>query len=210
MRTAVIAAALLLSAATASAQPAMTAPMAQPYYQSQPPPVPEAKNESTATMLAIGTTLAGFALTAAGAEHEEGGVVLGGMAMMLIGPSAGHFYAGENSHAVKMTLLRTGAALVLGIGLVQYTVVADCAVAVDQYGNGGSCGPSHDDRETGRKMAWVGGATLVAATLYDLWDAHNAAHRTNVREARRWTFGPSMMAGASGTNAPGLTLGGQF
>ncbi len=208
MRNAVIAAAVLLSATTASAQPAMTAPMAPPYEQTRMP-VPEVKSESTATLLAIGTTLGGFALAAAGAEHEHGGVVLGGMAMMLIGPSAGHFYAGENGHGIKMTLLRTGAALVLGAGLIS-NFSAACDVAADENGNGGSCGPTREDRETGRRMVWLGGATLVAATLYDLWDAHNAAHRANVREARRWSIAPSIMAGASGANVPGLTLGGQF
>jgi hypothetical protein len=209
MRNAVIAAVVLLSATTAAAQPAMTWPT-QPYYQ-QPQPIPEVKSESNATLLAIGTTLGGLALAAAGVEHEEGAVVLGGMAMMLIGPSAGHFYAGENAHGVKMTLLRTGAALVLGAGLIETTLTADCAVAADENGNGGSCGPTREDRENGRKMVWIGGGVLIAATLYDLWDAHDAAHRANVREARRnWSVAPSIMAGASGTNMPGLTLGGQF
>lgn len=208
MRNAVIAA-LLLSATTAAAQPAMTAPMVQPYYQ-QPQPIPEVKSESNATLLAIGTTLGGVALIGAGAEHESGGVVLTGMAMMLIGPSMGHFYAGENGHGIKMSLLRTGAALVLGAGLISQISVA-CDVAADENGNGGGCGPSSDDRETGKKMMWIGGGTLIAATLYDLWDAHNAAHRANVREARRnWSVAPSIMAGASGSNVPGLTVGGKF
>ncbi|MEO7095221.1 MAG: hypothetical protein ABI175_18315 [Polyangiales bacterium] len=173
MRNAVIVAALLVSATTASAQPAMTAPMAQPYYQQQQQmPIPEVKSESTATLLSLGTTLAGVALMASGAEHEEGTIVL-------------------------------------GAGLISNLSVA-CDGAADEYGNGGSCGPSKEDRETGRKMMWIGGATLAAATLYDLWDAHNAAHRANVREARRWSIAPAIMAGASGSNVPALTVGGNF
>lgn len=212
MRNAVIAAAVLLSATTASAQPAMTAPVAPPYsYPPAQTSIPEVTSESNATLLAIGTTLGGLALAAAGVEHQQGAVVLGGMAMMLIGPSAGHFYAGENGHGVKMTLLRTGAALVLGAGLIETTLTGDCAVAADVNGNGGSCGPTREDRDNGRRMVWIGGGVLLAATVYDLWDAHNAAHRANVREARRnWSVAPSIMAGASGTNMPGLTFGGQF
>jgi hypothetical protein len=207
MRTAVIAA-VLLSATTASAQPAMTAPMGQPYYQ-QPAPIAEVKSESTATLLAIGTTVGGFALIGAGASEESGGTVLVGAAMMLIGPSMGHFYAGENGHGIKMSLLRTGAALVLGAGLISQITVA-CGISAEGEGEGG-CGPSRDDRETGKKLMWVGGGTLIAATLYDLWDAHNAAHRANVREARRrYTIAPSIMTGAGGSNVPGLTVAGQF
>src|SRR5437868_6408081 len=107
MRNVMIAAATILLASTAaSAQPAMTAPM-------EPPPVPaiETKSESTATALAIGATLGGLALTYSGAKHGDGTVVLGGMAMMMIGPSAGHFYAGEIGHGAKMSLLRTGGLL---------------------------------------------------------------------------------------------------
>lgn len=213
MRNAVIAAAVLLSASTALAQsPGMTGMTAPPpyYYPQQTAQAPEVKSESTATLLAIGTTLGGVAMIGAGADRENGGVVLTGMAMMLIGPSVGHFYAGETGHGVKMSLLRTGAAVVLGLGLISNLNVA-CDVAASENGEGGgSCGPSREDRETGRKMMWLGGATLVAATLYDFWDAHSAAHRRNVREARRFTVAPSIMTGASGANAPGLVLGGQF
>ncbi len=208
MKSAVIAAALLASA-TAAAQPALTAP--QPYYPSAPPaPVAETKSESTATLLAIGTTVGGIALMSTGANHESGGVVLAGAALTLIGPSVGHFYAGETGHGIKMSLLRTGAALVLGAGLIASFTSASCDVAADPNGNTGSCGPTKDDRETGRRMMWLGGATLAVATVYDLWDAHNAAHRANVREARRYTIAPSIMTGASGARAPGLVLGGQF
>jgi len=202
MRNAVIAAALLLSAATAAAQPAMTAPQ-----EPTQAPVPELKSESNATLLAIGATLGGVALAAAGGQHGEGSVVFGGVALMLIGPSAGHFYAGENGHGAKMTLLRTGAALVLGVGVMEQTMAADCAAPVD--GGSGGCGTG-DSRDNGKKLMWIGGATLIGATLYDLWDAHNAADRANAKAARTWSVAPSMMAGASGTMAPALTVAGSF
>lgn len=211
MKSAVVVAALLASA-TAAAQPALTAPMAQPYYQqpSQPRPVAETKSESTATLLAIGTTVGGIALMSTGARHESGGVVLAGAAMTLIGPSVGHFYAGETGHGIKMSLLRTGAALVLGAGLVATFTSVTCDVAADPNGNNGGCSAGDDDRQTGRRMMWLGGATLAVATVYDLWDAHNAARRANVREARRYTLAPAIMTGASGARATGLVLGGQF
>lgn len=205
MKSTVIAATLLLSAATAAAQPALTAP--QPYA---PPPIAEVKSGSTATWLALGTTIGGVALMGAGADRENGGAVLVGAAAMLIGPSLGHFYAGETAHGVKMSLLRTGAAVVLGAGLIASLNTAACLTAADPNGNGGSCGTSEDDRATGRRMAWLGGTVLVAATLYDLWDARDAAHRANVREARRTTLVPAVMTGASGARVPALVLGGQF
>lgn len=193
MRIAVVAAILLAATAVASAQPALTPPVEAP---------PEVASESSATMLAVGATLGGLALAAAGAEHGTNTAVLGGTALMLIGPSAGHFYAGETGHGVKMTLLRTGGALVLGLGVIMSTAAADC-------GPGGACS-TEDSHANGEKMMWIGGATLLGATLYDLWDAHNAARRANERAARRWTVAPSIMAGANGGTLPAVTIGGAF
>ncbi|CAN5920224.1 hypothetical protein BH11MYX3_BH11MYX3_08330 [soil metagenome] len=206
MRTAVTAATLVvtaLCAATASAQPAMTAP-----FEPGRKAVPEVKSESTATLLAIGATVGGIVLTASGAERQNGNVMLGGIALSLIGPSVGHFYAGETAHGVKMSLLRGGAALVLGVGVLESAMIADCAQGIDGSSEGGcSTGSS---RTNGERMIWIGGATLVVATVYDLWDAHNAAHRTNEKAARAWTIAPSIMAGASGTTLPALAVAGSW
>src|SRR3954469_19611035 len=98
MRIAV--AALVLAAATittAAAQPALTSPTPREA-------APEIKSESAATALALGSTLGGLALAYEGAQHDDGSVVFGGVALMLIGPSAGHFYAGETAHGAKMSL----------------------------------------------------------------------------------------------------------
>lgn len=203
MRNAVIAAAILLLASTiASAQPAMTAPMEPPLVSAT-----ETKSESTATALAIGTTLGGLALASAGAKHSAGTVVLGGIALMMIGPSAGHFYAGESGHGAKMSLLRTGGLLLLGVGLLASSTVTYCAAPPE--GETSNCG-TRDSHAIGEMMMWTGGATIVGATLYDLWDAHNAAHRTNKKAARSWAVAPSIMAGASGSAIPALTVGGSF
>lgn len=205
MRNAILAAtvataSLLVSAGSASAQPAMTAP-----FEPAPAPAPEVKSASTATLLAIGTTIGGVALMSSGVDRDNGGVVLGGTILMLIGPSAGHFYAGETGHGVKMSLLRTGAAVVLGAGLLEQTMAANCDVSA----SGGGCS-TRDSRDNGEKLMWIGGGTLVAATVYDLWDAHNAANRANEKAARSWNIGPSMMAGASGTTVPALTVAGSW
>ena len=216
MRTALLAAATLVTLAIvapgqAHAQPALTPPSATPYTfgpQAEPgqAQIADPKSESTATMLAVGATLGGLALTAAGVEHGSGGVALGGVALMLVGPSAGHFYAGETSHAAKMSLLRTGGLLVLSVGVISMSTTASCDVAPGGYGG---CS-TRDDRSKGEMMLWVGGATLIGATVYDLWDAHNAAHRSNVKQARQLTFAPSIMASASGATAPAVTVGGTW
>ncbi len=204
MRHAVVTAALLVAAAsTAAAQPAMTTPRHEPGQ----PSAPEVKSGSTATLLAIGTTLGGFALSYAGARNGSDDVIAGGALMMLVGPSVGHFYAGETGHGVKMSLLRTGGALVLGMGLVAGMNTASGAACdgckVQPHGH-------DDDDTTAERMVWLGAGTLVVATLYDFWDAHRAAGRANEKAARTWSLAPSMMTGASGTTIPALTLGGSF
>jgi hypothetical protein len=201
MRNAVVTAAatLLLASTAASAQPAMTGPL-------EPPAPIEAKRASTATALAIGATLGGLALASSGAEHNDSSVVFGGLALMMLGPSAGHFYAGETSHGVKMSLLRTGGLLILGVGLITSNTAVDCAAIEGEVSN---CS-TRDSHANGEKMMWIGGATLVGATLYDLWDAHNVADRANEKAVRMWTVAPSIMAGASGGTVPALTVGGSF
>lgn len=204
MRHAVLTAALLVATASiAAAQPAMTAPRHEPGQ----PSAPEVKSGSTATLLAIGTTLGGFALSYAGARNGSDDVIMGGALVMLVGPSVGHFYAGETGHGVKMSLLRTGGAIVLGMGLVAGMNTAsgaacdDCKVQPHAH---------DDDNNTAKRMVWLGAGTLVVATLYDLYDAHRAAGRANEKAARKWNLGPSLMTSASGSTAPALSLSGNW
>lgn len=207
MRLAVIASVLspLLLAATAST--ALAGPPSRtPPIDDATPPAPEVKSESTATILALGTTLGGFALMGAGADRGNDHVMVAGMAMVLIGPSAGHFYAGETSHAVKMSLLRTGGALVLGMGLVASLTTEDVSAGAPCPTDSVSCTTTthgHGDRRTPERMMWLGGGVLVAATLYDLWDAHNAARRTNEKAQRAWTIAPMIAPGAGGFSVAG-------
>lgn len=203
MRLAVAAAVLLASAPAFAGPPSRTPPI-----DYATPPAPQVKSESTATILAIGATLSGFALMSAGAERGNDHVIVGGMALVLVGPSAGHFYAGETGHGVKMSLLRTGGALVLGMGLVASLSTesisgAPCPVESATCTNKPTS--SHDDDRTAERMMWLGGGVLVAATLYDLWDAHNAARRTNEKAQRAFTIAPMLTNGGGG-----FSLGGAF
>ena len=169
-----------------------------------PAPVIEGrtKSEGTATMLSLGTPAAGFALIAAsGSEDDSAGMATLGVIALLVGPSAGHIYAGETGHAVGMTLVRGAAALALLAGVIKATTVyaVDCV----------DCSGSHyDDGDDGSTLMWVGGISLVAATVYDIIDAPRAARRRNAKE-RGYGVQP-MMVGTSNAKSPGIGLVGSF
>src|SRR6188474_2284821 len=72
---------------------------------------PDARDEkdgSIATGLAIGGTLAGFGLMAAGGANESEGLSWVGLGVAVVGPSAGHMYAGEGRHAFVTSSIRAG------------------------------------------------------------------------------------------------------
>ncbi|MDB4962731.1 MAG: hypothetical protein JWP01_2730 [Myxococcales bacterium] len=192
-----------------------SAPQPYPTYQQgyQPQPYPAyapvggvtkpairpAKSESTATWLAIGATAAGLAATYVAVEEDNENLGVAGIALALIGPSAGHFYAGENGRAVKMSLLRTGGLLMMVYGAEQASNYAyDC-----QY----DC--NYNDNNDGETAMLVGGAIILGATLYDFYDAGRAARRTNEKAARALTVAPTMMS-SQGVRSPGVALSGQF
>lgn len=175
-------------------------PMAQP----MPAPAIEGsmKSEGTATMLSLGTTAAGFALLAAAANQEgDGGGGMGtvGVLALMVGPSAGHIYAGETGHAVKMSLLRSGAAVVFLAGVLKATMVYSSSDCWECSGSSG------DD---GATLMWVGGISFVAATVYDFIDAPRAARRRNTK-TRQWQMNP-MMVGTGTSKTPGMGFAGRF
>lgn len=229
MRIAAIAVALATLSSVAAAQPGMT-PVQAPdeevpgnrsatvpapppgYYvygpMAQPMPAPaiegSMKSEGTATMLSIGTTAAGFALLAASGKQQNGGEGMGmlGAIALLVGPSAGHIYAGETGHAVGMTLVRVGALTAFIAGVFQATTVyaADCLDPCTGY--------TGDDRDNGATLMWVGGISFVAATVYDIIDAPRAARRRNAK-TRQWQMSP-MMVGTANVTTPGMGFSGRF
>ncbi len=181
----------------------------RPYYPPQPygqapvggltrPAIRQIKNPGTAQLLAVGATGLGLLTFFAAADDNNEELALVGAGLTLIGPSAGHIYAGENGHAVKMSLLRTGALLTFIYGAVKSSE-GDC---IDYcYEN---------DNDEGEAAMYLGGAVFIAGTLYDLYDSGRAARRFNEKAARTLTVGPTMMSSAKGGTSPGVALSGSF
>jgi hypothetical protein len=212
MRIAAVAALVLVAAApVAAAAPPSLTPLSDP--EEPPPPQHDrptsgAKSETAATALAFGTTAAGYVLAAAiaNSDHETGAEAA--MALMVIGPSAGHLYAGESGHALGMSALRAGGLVTFALGLL--AVVATDNV---EYGNcPGGCGNVSDERNDhsfGAGMMIVGGTAFVVGTAYDLYDAHRAVRRANDKLVGAMQFTPTMIRVPNGM-APGMALTGRF
>lgn len=185
--------------------PSYPAPIAMPL----PAPAIEGrtKSESTATMLSLGTTAAGFALVAAAGKGDEGsgGLATLGVLAILIGPSAGHIYSGETGHAVGMSLLRGGSAIAFLVGVIKATMTYSPAESSSDCIDW--CGGS-SDHDDGKTLMWVGGLTWVAATVYDIIDAPRAARRRNTKE-RAYQVQP-MFVGTANNKAPGIGFSGKF
>ncbi len=192
-------------------QPAPYAPQyaPRPYYSAQPyaqapvggltrPAIREIKKPGTAQLLAVGATGLGLLTFFAAADDNNEELALVGAGLTLIGPSAGHIYAGENGHAVKMSLLRTGALLTFIYGAVKSTE-GDCIDYCYENTN-----------NEGEAAMYLGGAVFVVSTLYDLYDSGRAARRFNEKAARTLTVGPTMMSSAHGGTSPGVALSGSF
>jgi hypothetical protein len=117
----------------------------------------------------IGGTLAGVGVTAGGIEAQSGEIFLGGELILAVGPSAGHFYAGETSHGLVVSGLRAGA-----IALFDYGVGASVGCGIDDH--------STNDCADGPAVAAIAGLAAVAGlTIYDWIDAPRAAHRAAAR-----------------------------
>jgi hypothetical protein len=194
---------------TAAAQPALTAPASPTYAMPAPMADAEPKSEASATLLAIGATALGY--VALGGSGGDDNAALGfiGVAGALVGPSAGHIYAGENGHALKMSLLRTGAiaAVVAGMIRVMSSAVDDSDCLSDCSGDRAW----HDYQRNGEVMIYAGGITFVAATIYDIVDASRAARRYNDKhKARPWQVAPSLARDAGGGVSPAFVVSGRW
>ena len=180
----------MVVAAVLGAAPAAAAPDAAPPSG--------AKSGVTATALSIGFTMAGFVLVAAGMSDSDGPdinpvLVFGGLGVLAIGPSAGHVYAGEGEHAAGISLLRS-------ISIVAALRGLD---SLQTCHNDSAC-----TGDTGGSALAIGGLVAYGGlTLYDMYDAHRAAHRYN---ARAVTIAPAPLRTPGGRAAPGLVLAGSF
>ncbi len=218
-----LAAALVLAATSiaAASPPGLTpeqvpdpeTPATQPAAQASSPlvfdhaPVPPAKSEATATSLALGITAAGYLLAFSGAAERANSGVLGGAvgAMIVVGPSAGHLYAGEARHALGMTALRGVGVTTFAVGLFMGFAVGDTEAC---------CGTTshHDDSSRNAALGTMaaGAAMFIGGTVYDLWDAHRAVARANERAAtRQLAIVPVLSRGTQGA-AAGLALTGNW
>lgn len=145
------------------------------------------KSPMLAFGLAAVPTVAGYLLMAdmtfynSDSDRTNWFLVGGGLA--LVGPSVGHFYAGEVGRGLATIGIRAlgGGVMLLGVG-----------------------NPKGEGTNDGLLAA---GAVIVgAATLYDLWDAPRAARRAS----RRVVVAPVALAGPGGSVGWGLGAAAAF
>lgn len=172
--------------------------VATPAASAQPRPdarAPEHKSGEVATGLAIGGTLAGFGLMAAGGALESESLTWTGLGVALVGPSAGHIYAGEGRHALVTSSLRAGSFGMFAVGFSMSFCIFDCE------------DKSVSERRNGELLAFGGLGLYVATTLYDIVDAHQATRRANRAAA---AAAPAVLTSPDGNRAPGMVLTGAF
>lgn len=158
------------------------------------------KSPALALHLSLLGTGAGFGMMVAGARWDLSGLSLAGFAVTLVGPSAGHFYAGESGRGLAHTGLRAGAVAAVLAGATWG--IFDC---FDVYGED-TC-----DFSPGATALIIGGVALGAGSMiYSVYDAPRAARRHNTRARRLMLVPAPMTVQSSGQTGFGLHLGGQF
>lgn len=163
---------------------------------------PELRSPALATTGALLATAAGWGLLFHGAFGGGGGAeVLGALPLILVGPSVGHFYAGEVKHGLVTSGLRTGAFTLGGLGAI---------VFLTAHSFPGAFLVQQDQGRDGAALALVAGGLIAVGgiSLYDLWDAHHAVERYNER-AQRGRVSVVLAPLVSGREL-GLALGGRF
>ena len=179
---------------TARAQPGITDPT--------PPPSTSAdQNGDRSPAVALGLSLGGTAVAygalfaAAEADSEAlGWVAFGGM---IVGPSLGHFYAGEVGRGLGHSGIRLGAAGIFVAGAM--VAFSDCFFTEEDECEG-SAGPA----------IMIGGAVLgVGSTIYSIVDAPRAARRANAAK-HRVLITPAPVVGPERSTGFGLQLGSTF
>lgn len=194
MRTYVAILLVVASPLAAQAQPGESGEAASPS-----PPADDGEDVSPGA--AFGLSLAGTAVGWGGlliaAEVDSpalGWVAVGGI---LVGPSLGHFYAGEVRRGLGHTAIRVGAGAIFVVGAV--TTVSDCLFTEENECEG-SPGP----------LIMLGGAVLGAgSTIYSLVDAPRAATRAN-QKRRNLLITPAPVVGPDRSTGLGLLVGSSF
>lgn len=184
---------LLLSATTAAAQPALTAPQ-QGSPQGTMSDSTE-KDPTTAVLLSIAGSAIPVALIAAGSsvddENLQATFGFGAAIGMLVGPSLGHWYAGD---------YLTGGMAMRGIGGSAFVIGAAMEF--------GDCFLKEGCDSNGSAIMLMGGAVFVAGVVYDVATSAEAARQYNAKHARRsFQLGPTMVGAHA---SPGLGIAGTF
>jgi hypothetical protein len=155
---------------------------------------------------ALVTTGLGIGAMIAGISSDNGALGLAGFTATLLGPSFGHFYAGEIGRGLTQTGVRAGAAI-MTVGGMAWALVGffDC---VDFSGEDSDCSPLH----LGAPLLIAGGLGLGAGSIIQsIHDAPRAAGRYNARaRARRLQITAVPVTGPDHSTGLGLQLGGQF
>jgi hypothetical protein len=145
--------------------------------QPEPPPPARPYSPSTALALSIGTTVVGWGVAASGGLTDGSlqiGLITGGLAVAVFGPSAGHVYAHEYRHAIIATTVRAVGVLLVGVGVGAATT---CVV--------GGLGDQDNGCDGGGGGAILIGLGITAGLgLYDWIDSPRAARRANARAIR--------------------------
>ena len=151
------------------------------------------KDPETAWLASAGATAVPVALgVVAAAQGSEAGYLLA-TAGVLIGPSAGHWYAGDTL-STGLGIRLAGTALAGGL---LYSA-AECAIIGDESGQ------SHCRIKEGLFLAGVG--LILVGAIHDLGSASDTVRRANARTIQ---IAPTMVSGARGTGA-GLGVSGAF
>ena len=160
----------------------MTHPLLLP-----PAPVPTGspKNAGTAVLLSLGMTAGGLGLAALGDSERIPALSTAGSIMFVVGPTAGHIYAGHAWNAGLGARLAGAGVAMLGV--------------VEAVGCIDGCS---SDRGNAAAVLLIGGGLLyVGGGLYEIATAGEAAHRYNREHGFEATVVPT---------GNGVALAGRF
>jgi hypothetical protein len=151
------------------------------------------KEPGTATLVSIGATVLPIAVGAAIVSKEDVGAAVLIGAGAILGPSAGHWYAGE---------LGLPGLAIRGAGITIMAVVANDAAGCF-FKDGGEEGKNC---KLVNAVAIVGAGVYLGGVVYDWATANASARRHN---ARSLSIAPTMVSGTRSTGA-GLGITGSF
>jgi hypothetical protein len=193
MRAAVLAV-LVASTSIASAQPALTEPIAITDRSE------DAVSPTTATLLSLGGSVVGVATIWMGSKMHGGDtpIMETGAAIALIAPSSGQWYSRGTAYFTPGLGMRLGGAMIMALGF---------GAALDNACQGGGpCDVPIRDHNSDTLIG-LGAAIAVGGMIFDVATAGSEARKAN-RE-RRVSLQPTVMPTAHGTTT-GLGLSGAF